>query len=78
MNHPVKIHLLMRIHMHRKLVKIILLNYPLPEGDFYHNVHFQNDFQMPTAEIFFGPKLAHYTKTLLETICSVCKGHHDF
>lgn len=52
----------MNIHMHRKLVKIILVNYPLPEEDFYHNIHFQNHFQKPTTEVFLRPKLAHYAK----------------
>lgn len=55
----------MTIHMHRKLIKIILLNYLLPEEDFCYNIHFQNDFQKPTIDIFPRPNFFIMPTTFL-------------
>lgn len=51
----------MTIHIHRKLIKIILLNYLLPEEDFYHNIHFQK----PTVKIFPRPNFLIMPTTFL-------------
>lgn len=68
----------MNIHMHRKLVKFILLNCPLPEGDFYYKIHFRMISKSLPQKSSLAPNLLITPTTVIETTGNVCKGHYDF